>query len=129
MVAERGTHDCWSVEQGADGSTLFSSFVGPTPTAAFDEFLAALSRLLPEASATLVFDLRRLDGYNPATKEPMKAWLLSNKLAIAEVVVVVKRSETMLKVVTAAIGLAVGVKIRIREEPAEVDLLNKVVAL
>jgi len=129
MAVERGTLDCWSVEQGADGATLFSTFNGPTPTGEFIDFLAALSRLLPETGATLVFDLRGLDGYNPATKEPMKAWLIAHKLAIAEVVVVVKRSETMLKVVTAAVGLAVGVKIRIREEQAGADLVNKLVAL
>jgi len=120
-----GAHDSWSLESGADGDSLVASFVGPTSTPAFHAFLAELSERMPERSARLWFDLRRLDGYNPETKEPMKAWLLANKLAIAEVVVVVRRSETLLKVVTAAVGLAVGVKIRISEVPAGAELSTK----
>jgi hypothetical protein len=119
MEAERATDGCWSISLAQDPSVLTSSFVGPTPTAQFPEFLAALSRVMPETPTTLVFDLRELDGYNPDTKEPMKAWLLAHKLSIGEIVVVVPKSKIFLKMVTAAIGLAVGVRIIIREETAE----------
>jgi hypothetical protein len=129
MAVERATDGCWSVEQLTPGGALISKFIGPTPTAEFSEFLAALTPRMPEAHATLVFDLRELDGYNPETKEPVKAWLATHKLAIREVIVVVPKSEIMLKVVTAAIGLAVGVKITIREEPRDADLWTKVVGL
>jgi hypothetical protein len=50
--------------------------------------------------------------------EKRMATLLANKLAIRELVVVVPKSNVILKMVTAAIGLAVGVKITIREELA-----------
>jgi hypothetical protein len=124
MVVERASDGSWSVEQIAPGGPLLLEFVGPTSTASFNEFLAALGASMPEGRATLVFDLRRLEGYNPETKDPMKAWLRVHKLAIAELVVVVRKSETILKMVTAAIGLAVGVKISIREEPVEASLTN-----
>lgn len=84
---------------------------------------------MPEAAATLVFDLRRLDGYNPETKDPMKAWLREHKLAIAELVVVVSRADTILKMVTSAIGLAVGLRISIREQAVEGELSTKVANL
>jgi hypothetical protein len=77
-----------------------------------------LTARLPEQPATLVFDLRQLGGHNPDAKEPMKNWLLANKLLIRELVAVVPKSNVILKMVTAAIGLAVGVKITIREELA-----------
>lgn len=118
MVVERASDGSWSVRQATEGGPLLLDFVGTTSTAAFTEFLAALSARMPKARATLVFDLRRLGGYNPETKEPMKAWLLSHKLAIAELIVVVPKSDTLLKMVTAAIGLAVGVKITIGDEAA-----------
>ncbi|HEY6079971.1 MAG TPA: hypothetical protein VIW29_14255 [Polyangiaceae bacterium] len=98
------------------------TFVGPTPSRVFSEFLAALTEQMPPTPVTLVFDLRRLAGYNPETKEPMKAWLLLHKPAIREVVVVVPEAETMLKMATAAIGLAVGVRITIREQQLGADL-------
>lgn len=129
MVVERASDGSWSVEQAARGRPLVSKFVGPTSSSSFDEFLAALGARMPEAAATLVFDLRRLEGYNPDTKDPMKAWLRDHKLAIAELVVVVRKSDTILKMVTAAIGLAVGLRISIREEAFEGELSTKVANL
>jgi hypothetical protein len=49
----------------------------------------------------------------------MKAWILRRKLAIQELTVLVLKSSIILKIVTAAIGLATGVKITIREDPEE----------
>jgi hypothetical protein len=118
MAPECAADGCWSIGETGHSATLLLRFVGPTPTQEFRRFLAALSERLPHAPATLVFDLRQLGGHNPEAKEPMKEWLLANKLAIREIVVVVPRSKVILKMVTAAIGLAVGVKITIREELA-----------
>jgi hypothetical protein len=118
MAAERAADGCWSIGETAQSGTLLLKFVGTTPTLEFRRFLSALSERLPEVPATLVFDLRQLGGHNPEAKEPMKDWLLANKLALREIVVVVPNSKIILKMVTAAIGLAVGVKITIREELA-----------
>jgi hypothetical protein len=122
MVVERASDGSWSVEQPAAGGSLVLRFWGPTSTSAFGEFLAGLTARMPEANATLVFDLRKLEGYNPETKEQMKAWLLAHKLAIRELIVVVPKSETMVRMVAAAVGLAAGIKITVRDEPVEADL-------
>jgi hypothetical protein len=121
MVVERAPDGCWQISPAAEERTLLLKFVGPTPTAEFSEFLRALTAYMPEADATLVFDLTELDGYNPATKQPMKAWLSSHKLAIRELVVVVQKSKAMLRMATAAIGLAVGLKITIRERAVDAE--------
>jgi hypothetical protein len=128
MVVESAPDGSWSVEQ-SEGAALVMKFVGPTATPSFVAFLAHLTSRMPEANATLIFDLRQLEGYNPETKEPIKAWLRAHKLAIREIVVVVRKSETILKMVTAAIGLAVGVKITICEEAPETRPSSKVVGL
>jgi hypothetical protein len=105
----------WQICVAAD-AVVYAKFVGPTPTREIAEFIAALDRVLPTANARLVFDLRELGGYNSETKEPMKTWLLRRKLAIRELTVIVPKSQGILKVVVAAIALAAGVKILIREE-------------
>lgn len=121
MHAEGAPKGSWTIGQGPHDRSLIAKFVGPTPTAEFPKFLVALSARMPAACATLIFDLTELDGYNPETKEPMKAWLLEHKLAIREIVVVVPKSRLMVRTVTAAIGLAVGVKITVREEVSEAE--------
>lgn len=118
MSAEGAANGCWSIREAASSGTLLLKFVGTTPTLEFRRFLAALTARLPEEPATLVFDLRDMGGHNPEAKEPMKDWLLANKLGIRAIVVVVPKSKVILKMVTAAIGIAVGVKITIREELA-----------
>jgi hypothetical protein len=118
MALERAADGCWSIAETAHSGVLLLKFVGTTPTHEFGQCLAALTARLPDQPATLVFDLRQLGGHNPDAKEPMKNWLLANKLLIHELVVVVPKSNVILKMVTAAIGLAVGVKITIREELA-----------
>ena len=115
-LMEPGSTPSWQISKRADG-VIYSRFVGPTRTEEFAGFLQALLLAMPAANARLVFDLRQLGGYNAETKEPMKAWLLQHKLAISELTVVVPQSGTILKMVSAAIGLATGVKIRVRDEP------------
>jgi predicted lysophospholipase L1 biosynthesis ABC-type transport system permease subunit len=108
----------WQISVAADG-VIYSKFVGPTPSDEIAAFIEALVAIMPQANARLVFDLRELGGYNSETKAPMKAWLLRHKLAILELTVLVPKSGTILKVVVAAIALASGVKIRIREDLEE----------
>ena len=113
MNATRGPS--WQIRVSADG-LVHAKFVGPTPTQEIAQFIDALDQVMPAANARLVFDLRELGGYNSETKEPMKAWLLRRKLAIQELTVIVPRSHGILKVVVAAMALATGVRILIREE-------------
>ena len=114
----------WHIRETA-GGVIYVRFVGPTRTEEVSEFIAALSAVMPAANAQLVFDLRELEGYNSETKEPMKAWLLRHKLAILELTVIVPKARTILKVATAAIALASGVKISIREDAEGLpDLAN-----
>ena len=105
----------WQIRVAAD-ELVYAKFVGPTPTREIAQFIDALDRAMPAANARLVFDLRELGGYNSETKEPMKAWLVRHKLAIRQLTVIVPKSQAILKVVVAAIALASGVKISIREE-------------
>jgi len=117
MNAANGTHS-WQVTRTANG-TIYSRFVGPTSTAEMLDFIAALSNAMPPASARLIFDLSELVGYNAETKAPMKAWLLEHKLAIQEITVIVPKAGTILKMVVAAISIATGVKMHIREAGEE----------
>jgi hypothetical protein len=113
MDANRGPS--WQIS-GATGAVVQAKFVGPTPSSEIAPFIAALTAAMPPANARLVFDLRELSGYNAEIKAPMKAWLLQHKLAISELTVLVPKSGAILKVATAAIALATGMKIRIRED-------------
>ena len=115
MDANRATS--WQIR--VEGGVIYCKFVGPTPTDEISGFLQALVAAMPESSARLVFDLRELEGYNSETKAPIKRWLLQHKLAISELTVLVPKSGTILKVVTAAVALAAGVKIQIREDIEE----------
>jgi hypothetical protein len=99
-----------------EAGVIQSKFTGPTPFDEIAPFTEALTASMPAANARLVFDLRELGGYNAEIKAPMKAWLLEHKLSILELTVLVPKSGAMLKVVVAAMALATGVKIRIRED-------------
>jgi hypothetical protein len=119
MVRARGDKPSWGITKAAATGTILLRFVGPTRTAEVPEFISALDEMMPDEDANVVFDLRELDGHNPETKEPIKNWLQVNKARIAAVTVLVPKSGTILKVVTAVISLATGVKIRVREELEE----------
>lgn len=119
---EANSSESWQIQVAGSG-LIVCRFVGPTPLDELSAFIVALDEIMPPANARLVFDLRELGGYNAETKAPMKAWLLEHKLAIRELTVLVPKSSTILKVVVAAIALATGMKLRIREdfeEPATV---------
>jgi hypothetical protein len=80
------------------------------------ECLSALSEMMPSEGANIVFDLRELEGHNPETKEPIKRWLGKNRTRIRQLTVLVPRASTIHKVATAVMGLATGIKIRIRDD-------------
>jgi len=106
----------WTITKIASTGVIVLRFVGPTRTWEVPEFLGALSEMMPDDHASIIFDLRELDGHNPETKQPIKKWLLANKTRIASLTVVVARYATLIKVATAVIGLATGIKIKIRDD-------------
>jgi hypothetical protein len=106
----------WRIAKVAATDTIWLNFVGPTRTQEVPEFLKALDEMMPDEDARLVFDLRELEGHNPDTKEPIKNWLRENKSRIATVTVLVPKAGAILKMVTAVIGLATGIKIHIRDD-------------
>jgi hypothetical protein len=119
MARAGGDKHSWGITKVAATGTIWLRFVGPTRTAEVPDFINALNEMMPEEDANLVFDLRELDGHNPDTKEPIKTWLRDNKARIAAVTVLVPKSGAILKMVTAVISLATGVKIHIRDDMDE----------
>ncbi len=118
-MARAGGKPSWAITKVAATGTIWLRFIGPTLTEEVPDFIAALDEMMPEDNALVVFDLRKLVGHNPDTKEPIKTWLRDNKPRIAQITVLVPKSGTILKMVTAVIALATGVKIQIREEMDE----------
>src|SRR5687768_10283502 len=108
MVRQRGEPPSWGITKVASSGTIWLRFVGTTPTHEVTDFIDALSEMMPAEDASIVFDLRALNGYNPASKEPIKAWLRENKARIAQVTVLAPKSGTIVKVVIALIALATG---------------------
>lgn len=106
----------WTITKVASTGVVVLRFVGPTRTWEVPEFLSALSEMMPDENANIIFDLRELAGHNPDTKQPIKKWLLANRTRIASLTVVLARYATILKVATAVIGLATGIKIKIRDD-------------
>lgn len=106
----------WTITKIASTGVIVLRFVGPTRTWETPEFLGALTDMMPEENASIIFDLRELSGHNPDTKQPIKKWLLANRSRIASLTVVLARSATIIKIATAVIGLATGIKIKIRDD-------------
>ena len=119
MVGDRGARPSWSITKVAATGTICLRFVGPTLTPEIEDFINALTEMMPAEDANIIFDLRELVGHNPETKEPIKAWLQHNKPRIGQITVIVPKSGAILKMVTAVIALATGVKIRIRDDVGE----------
>ncbi len=106
----------WTLTKGVASGTLVMRFIGPTATSDIPEFLAALTKQMPARNAHIVFDLRELQGHNLDTRAPIQKWLVGNKPRIAQVTVVVKKAATILKMATSVVGLATGVRIKIRDD-------------
>jgi hypothetical protein len=116
MARAGGDKPSWRIAKVAATGTIWLRFVGPTRTEEVSEFMTALDEMMPDEDANVVFDLRELDGHNPDTKEPIKTWLRENKARISTVTVIVPKAGAILKMVTAVIGLATGIKIHIRDD-------------
>ena len=106
----------WTITKLAATGTIVMRFVGATRTAEIPEFLQALTDMLPDENANIIFDLRELVGHNPETKQPMKRWLVEHKARLGEVTVVLDRRAAILKMVVAVISLASGIRIKVRED-------------
>jgi len=116
MARAAGGKPSWRIAKVAATGTIWLHFVGPTLTEEVPDFLRALDEMMPDEDAQLVFDLRKLEGHNPDTKDPIKNWLRTNRPRIANVSVLVPKAGAILKMVTAVIGLATGIKIHIRDD-------------
>jgi hypothetical protein len=106
----------WSLSKGAVSGTLVLRFVGPTPTGEIAGFLAALDRNMPLRDAHVIFDLRELVGHNLDTRAPIQRWLLDNRSRLAQVTVVVKKAATIIKMASSVVGMATGIKLRVRDD-------------
>jgi hypothetical protein len=119
MAPESPSHSTWQIGKAARDGAIWLKFVGPTPNDEVRACIDALTASMPESHARVVFDLRELNGYNPDSKQPIKSWLLEHKLALDDVTVIIPKSGVWLRTVAAAMGVAVGVKIRIRDDADE----------
>lgn len=119
MVAEgrvppRFAGEGWSLRVDALGRIQLA-FVGPTKTDAMVACLDALSSVMRDRT-DLIIDIRELDGHNIDTRDLWKGWLSKHKRQVRSVVVVLKRAMALHRMVTAAVGLAVGIRIEVAEE-------------
>jgi hypothetical protein len=121
MASEPPSLSTWQIGKATNDGAIWIKFVGPTPTDQVRACLETLTAALPESHVRVVFDLRELNGYNPDSKQPVKSWLLEHKLLLDEVTVIIPKSGSWLRMVTAAMGIAVGVKIRIRDAADELE--------
>lgn len=77
--------------------------------------LEALSAVMRERTDVII-DIRELDGHNIATRDLWKAWLRQHKHQVRSVVVVLKHAMVLHRMVTAAVGLAAGIRIEVTEQ-------------
>jgi hypothetical protein len=112
----QGAPPSWTLIKGAVTGTVVLRFVGPTSTEEIPEFLAALSKQLPEREAHVIFDLRELEGHNLDTRAPVQRWLREHKSRIARLTVVLQKAATIVKMAATVVGLASGVRIEIRDD-------------
>lgn len=106
----------WTITKSAATGTIVLRFVGPTQSSEIHEFFVALTEMMPAENAQVIFDLRELEGHNPDTKALSKKWLMENKARIGQITIVVRRAATLLKIVTGVLGLASGVKMKVRDD-------------
>lgn len=91
------------------------AFIGPTKTEALVACLAALSSVMHDR-ADVIIDIRELVGHNIETRDLWKGWLSKHKSQVRSLIVVLQRAMALHRMVTAAVGLAVGIRIQVTEE-------------
>lgn len=88
-------------------------FVGPTPVESFVQILRELEDSLPASGARLVWDLRQLVGHNSEVRKLIIDFLARHRKRISTIDVIVPESNAIIRMVTATVGLAVGIKINL----------------
>jgi hypothetical protein len=106
----------WAIAKSAVTGAIVLRFVGPTRTPEIPQFFAALSEMMPEKNAQILFDLRELHGHNPDIKLPATRWLLDHKSRIGQVTVVLRRAAALHKLVVGVLSVATGVKMKVRDD-------------
>ena len=106
----------WAIAKSAVTGAIVLRFVGPTLTPEIPQFFAALSEMMPEKDAQILFDLRELHGHNPDMKLPATRWLIDHKSRISQVTVVLRRAAALHKLVVGVLSVATGVKMRVRDD-------------
>lgn len=107
-----------NTEQPCSLRTLHSGaivlkFVGPTPPDAFTQILKELDAAMPASGARLVWDLRLLVGHNPEVRRLIIDFLSKQRKRIFSIDVIVPDSNAIVRMVSATVGLAVGIKINL----------------
>src|SRR3954469_2693185 len=103
----------WAIAKSAVTGVIALRFVGPTQTTEIHQFFGALSELMPEKDAQILFDLRELHGHNPEMKVPATRWLLDHKSRIGQITVVLRRAAALHKLLVAVLSVATGVKMKV----------------
>jgi hypothetical protein len=106
----------WTITRGAGTGTIVLRFVGPTRTEEIPAFIAALTQMMPPRDAHIIFDLRELSGHNLGTRAPIKRWLGEHKSRIEQLTVLVNQAATIIKMAVSVVGMATGIKIRMRDD-------------
>src|SRR5262245_15201917 len=106
----------WAIAKSAVTGAIVLRFVGPTRTEEIAPVFAALSEMMPEKDAQILFDLRELHGHNPEIKLPATRWLRDHKSRIAQITVVLRRAAALHKLVVAVLSVATGVKMKVRDD-------------
>ncbi len=104
----------WEIGR-ADSGEIWVRYYLVTPVKEMKDSLAAMTEYLPEKNARLVIDLRGLNGHNPDGRGLIQGWLKSNRRRIALLVVLLPKAVPIVKLITAAVGVAVGIKMRVLE--------------
>ncbi len=104
----------WEIGKSESGVVWIRYFL-TTPEADMRASLAALLEVMPEANARIVMDLRGLTAHNPDSRGPAQEWLKAYKKRITSLTVVVPRAVPIVKLITAAVGFAVGIRIRMED--------------
>ncbi len=92
---------------------ILLKFVGSTPTDAFVRVLTDLAAAMPKSNARLVWDLRQLVGHSPDVRRLIIDFLSKHRKSISTIDVVVPETNALVRMVTATVGLAVGIKINL----------------
>ncbi len=113
-IPPRYAGEGWSLRVDALGR-IQVVFVGPTITEALVRCLNALSSVMRDRAEVIV-DIRDLVGHNTDSRDLWRGWLAKHKTQLRSLTVVVKRAMALHRMVTVAVGLAVGIRIHVVDE-------------